>query len=343
MLKAPLYSTLSIAWLSTYILVTRQLSQVISMVSPAASLTKRLAPDLEATQSALSSILTNDGSISAGAVFFLINLWHAGAIIVLVVLINLVISRAENPSGPSDWWRHPGKSLASISGGLTTGLGSVLRTLAMDAQIHGVRTLMRKASWRTLVRLTLFLANVTMSVILLRQAMSLAYLAANPSSNTTFSTALDLASTQTALIVTAKSLSPTLAFLILNGILVLFILNLALAYNSLLHPKGRTSSSAISLASFKSISNQLQGSPRILNALKAIALIAVVMGFAMGIIFAQEIIKYVNTSYGNDTGTTALAYVNVLMLFGVPAMLYVAIQVEDVVKGWNLFSCFGRG
>ncbi|WVQ98083.1 hypothetical protein IAU59_005205 [Kwoniella sp. CBS 9459] len=350
--NAPFWVFLSLGVVVLYVEVTRQLFAMLQLASGSTigALAKRASGDmpldLEVTNAWLSNII-KDKAIDPATFFVFISLWSMLGIPLIAVVIYVTLDKASSrhtsKPNPDAWWRNPAKTTGRIGSGIKSACRASTRVVMLERRLHGLPTFLGRATRWTAFRVLLFVCQITGTVIVLRQVMSLAYLV-GIESNTTFSTFPDVKATQKGMAEVAASLNPMGLLAVVNFLLIIILLALASSWYALLHPRKK------SLAS----SDNEKGGWKIPGGRRLLKWIAIVMILAT---FFIAILYFRSIASGSVDPKTSVADSNVLFLGAngmfiilLPAMGYVAYtldknwqrqyksQVMGFVKRWNCFS-----
>ncbi|KAL7418319.1 hypothetical protein Q5752_006777 [Cryptotrichosporon argae] len=246
---APVWSLMTTATTVGYAFGARELATIVTLgTTPAVS--KRTLAD-EADTLAFGQ--------SAGTLIVVLHVWIVVGLVFVLILANLTLAAAERKAAGHarasawDWhhpfrssghclsacWKVPAKGVASVRALSFRGIvGPPFRVLVMDAKPRGPWRTLRMAGRWTYVRLLVFVAQLLLAVLFVRQVVSFVYLVATGSA-TSFSSLQDVAATQSALASTASSTSISEAFIALNMTVLFVVIAMSVGWHALLHPRRR--------------------------------------------------------------------------------------------------------
>ncbi|OCF58783.1 hypothetical protein L486_03273 [Kwoniella mangroviensis CBS 10435] len=329
--NAPIWSSFSAIGFILYVEIARQLYSLLAISSGSLSavtsapssgsggsggLTKRavsvddLGLDLQLTQTWFSNLFSTNG-VESTSFFVFISLWNILCIPLLAYLIYSTLEKASNPhdkESTKSWlWRK-----------IKNTIGSSAQVILVDRRLGGFRSFMKRFSLWTMIRSTIFICQLTGTILVFRQTMSLAYLSATGSTSSTFSNSGDVVSTITSLSEFASGLSNGQVFGITNFIFLLLLLNLSISWYTLLHSK----------------KTEANGSRSIL---KWISICMITTTFIVCLLYFQEIANYLiqsqnTTNMEGSSGTIVLISANFMFMGLLPAMGYV---VYELGKMWD--------
>lgn len=321
--KAPFSSLAFLATLAIYTLGCRELGELVVFSSNDRSNAKR---DLSANQKIFANLFAKSW-LSPTGVFVLLNLWMFVGIVPVTLLLSFAITRADTPrkANANAWWRNPARSTRGVLSGIKSGLAGMVRVIAMDARLCGPRKFLRKSTWWTGLRIVLFLAQLVLTILLTRQALSLAYMVST-GSDKPFDTGPDTSSDTPALAAVAKSLTPVRMFAMLNFLLLFVITTLTVSWYALLHPMRPSTST-----------RRTGHSPGMILGIKTIGAIIIAIAFVSILFLFSDIASYTKNSLSAFTGAN--------LVFGlfIPAMAWALLVFAEVlVKAWRTSGCKAR-
>jgi hypothetical protein len=322
---APIFSILALGSIVLAVEGSRQIGALAIMAANpsmvAAPVAKRgLGPDVEATTSAAKKFLKSTSMDPAGLVFILA-LFQAVCILLIGLFMNAAISRSKRgPVDSSDaWWKNPFNTTGRAVGVLF----STVEVLLMGSKMAHPWSLLKRAGWRTYLRLSLLCLQFVLTILLLRQVMSLVFLVAT-GSKTPFEDSPDINATLDILQSAADSISPGTAMLAVTGVLSVSILNMAWAWFAFWNPR---SSSA------QSSSDGKPRSPKTILILQFCASLTITGLFLGLMFFFGDIVRYANSSrLSNPQGTTNIIGAFAVMTIFIPALGWCALVYWDTVR-----------
>ena len=334
--RAPFFSLLTLGVLTIYIEGCRQLAEVVVLSSSSVSKRDTTPIDLSSTKKWLTSLLS-DTSVGTTGVFFIVNLWNLVCVLLLGLLVSTTMARADSPGEKNRkaWWRNPIHSSGAALGGLQSTLATGIRVIAMDARLHGPITFFSKATWRTYLRITLFLLQLVFTILVTRQALSLAFMVGS-GSDKAFDTGPDTASDVGTLATAAKSISPVMAFAMLNGLIGFVIITLAISWSALLHPKAPSSATSRGKGSSGY-------SPGTILAIKAIVSVVLTVSFVSILFFFSDIVTYADKNASSSYDVSFIGANLIFVLFIAPMGYALVVFGEVLGKVWSSMGCCRAG
>ncbi|KAK8847431.1 hypothetical protein IAR55_005289 [Kwoniella newhampshirensis] len=335
--NAPFWSVFSLITMGVYVEVSRQLYEMLVLASGASALAKRAEAagdstpiDLNLTRSWFSK-LVKDMSFDSTAFFTLINMWSIVCIPLIGVIIHLTLESAAHPR-PSRSWPRP--TVGHLWHRFTDTCQSIVRVVLLDQRLYGIMTFIKKTTRWTLLRSVIFLVQLAGVILVLRQTMSLAYMAGTgltlgPSAMP------DYLLTEKAIAGIAKNIDGQGMIAIVNFVLILMVINLTAAWYALLHPKR----------------SRFRGPKGGRGTIKWIAMIVIVAAFVGCLVYFREIASLVTkeTGMSAESGDVLILGANLMCVVLVPAMGYVAYELDGVwrthLRGQDIFKrrgCFRR-
>jgi hypothetical protein len=252
---APLFSALTLMCLGAGIEGTRQLGGlVIALSQDQTTLSKRDSEpaDVSAMESYILKLAKGAGADSAVGVF-LLHIWLALCIPFLAYLCYLCVERAsragtgEAPRGEEEkerkswresWWANPWSTLKTGLTTLKAGIYQGTSIIFLGSKYRGLSSFFQSSWYWPALRFTIFITNIIICILLLRQAISLAYMVIT-SSSTPFFTGPDTSATASTLATASTSFTSAQMFFILHIILAVVLPCLAVSWYALLNPHAK--------------------------------------------------------------------------------------------------------
>jgi hypothetical protein len=329
---AKLYSLLTAVVITISALGTRQIWG-FTITSPTnlatRDVTTSLGPDIDATQPIWSKVLGKD-SLDSQQVFMLLNLWTATSILLSLLCLSATIAKAYSTGKTTSkfglkvscgWIKSPRTIYRVVKRFITVVLG----TIFMSPEFSW-----RRSSWKyTIGRILLFTGLLATCALLLRQALSLAYMMSNNTS-TSFSTLPDVAKSQKSL--SNLHIAQNTSFLVLNAIIMFTILILLIGWYALVHARSPSTNT----------SNKWWKSLIRLSILKYIGALTIIISFSLALFFFTEIVAYNNTILSKVTSFPSFAALNLLLGSYALPLIWAGFELWDLVAGiWGNFGWFG--
>lgn len=252
---APLFSSLTLLCLGAGIEGTRQLGGlVIALSQDQTTLSKRDSEpaDVDAMESYILK-LANGAGVDSVVGVFLLHIWLALCIPFLACLCYLCVERAsragtgEAPQGKEEkekkswresWWANPWSTLKTGLTILKAGIYRGTSIIFLGSKYRGFSSFFQSKWYWPVLRFTIFITNIIICILLLRQAISLAYMVIT-TSDTPFFTGPDTSATASSLAAASSSFTSAQVFFILHIILAVMVPCLAVSWYALLNPHAK--------------------------------------------------------------------------------------------------------
>ena len=355
---SPLFSLLTLATIAVWIEGSRQFAALLILSTETAAGSgpskSGLPPDLVVTESSARSLLVK-ANLSATGLFFIVNLFNFICALLVGLALNMAIGRADRqspkekeqakekdgkavtPAAKEDaWWRNPIYTITKLLSGF--------KVLLMGAQGHGPFTLLRQCSWKTYLRITLFITQLVLTVLLFRQVMSFVYFA-SVGGTTPFQSTPDIVVSANALSKAAQAISPSTAFLGIFVLVGIVIITLASSWFALLNPRpSRTSSQSTG-----GDDTPNARSPRLVLMLMLVAAVVITIIFLGIMYFFGQISTYTTGSLPSSMSSAAgmgkinLWGANVIFLIFVPFVGWSVVIYWQSIKMLGSTLGFGIG
>ncbi|ORX39030.1 hypothetical protein BD324DRAFT_305093 [Kockovaella imperatae] len=287
---APIWSFATLMSAIIVLMGDRQLAQMIinSHSSAAVSRKRALAPDLALTE----KINNKDFStlLSPTEFFILLNIWNFLGLLILSILISATIGGAQRPS------------LRNTRHTIAKALSGIANILLMGARPRGL-SIISRSSWTSYGRLAMFLALLTLVILILQQALAFAF-SATSTPNALLDATPDIAGIEKL----SHTISAGQILLALMFILAIIIPALTFGWYALLNPPSKTATKDV-----KADQQLKTRNTRTIMALEAIGAIVILTVFLAVMYFFSEIVAY------SGTGSSNLIIANVILVFMIPA------------------------
>ena len=332
--RSPLFSLLTLAAVLVWVFGSRQLANLVILSTGSSAVDipdkRGLDADLEITSTVAADLLSTK-SLSTTGLFFVVNAFIFVSVLITGLMLSCALSRADatRTPNPEAWWRHPIRSTRSV---LSTSLAVstlLLSPLIMGAKLHGPITILRRATWRTYLRFGMFLLQVVITMLLIRQSMSFVYMLGT-GSTTSFSDMPDVAASASAIATALEGVSPTTAFAALAMILGVTMPALALGLYALRHPRPSRSQ-----AGKNGLRSRLKGNKTVAKMLRLVGAVVITATFVGIMYFFGEIATYA-TSASSSTSANLLAANAILIIFVAPLGW-------ALITFWDCLKALGRG
>ncbi|WVN89417.1 uncharacterized protein L203_104640 [Cryptococcus depauperatus CBS 7841] len=375
---APLWSLCTAASLAIYIEMSRQLFEMLAVSSGSAALTKRASAantpsDLAFTQSWFSD-LVRKLAFEPLAFFAFLSMWNIICIPLVGLLIHKTLDAAADTDGknPDAGWRRPFKAMAKAWKALChscqgascrhpfrsiaiawkalnyPGRGAT-RVVLLDRRVSGPVNFFRRNTLWTYLRMFIFVAQVIGVVLLLRQAMNLAYMVGSGSQQS-FSTMPDVVFPEKSMASVAASLDARGVFAILNFLFSLLLLTLAASWYALLYPRRGSLARSEPTEDEKSTADRGGRWSRMWQRLgkrtmvKWLFILVIIVTFIMSLLYFRTIAAYLSKQSGSNANSMwMMAGVNAIFACTIGGMGYVVYELEKLWRrrGWNILRCRG--
>jgi hypothetical protein len=324
---AKIHTVLTSIILAAVILGTRQIYGLYTLtIAPTSSAigsrstSTDYGPDITLTQPLWSKVL-KDAPLDTNQVFILLNLWIVTSVVILCLCVSVTIAKAysgtSQPAPSSEvritlaWLAGPGALLRGIQHCVMT----IINTVLMAPKLSR-----RTFSWkRTTSRLVFFLVLLSSCVLLLRQALSLVYVAGNNTS-TSFSDLPDIAKTQATL--SDANTSPLASFMALNAIIAFIVLVLLGGWYALVDARTRSSTGNRSW-------KLLLQTP----VLRYVAAVTIIITFALVMFFFPQIVAYNNTALSKLSSDPGFIALNIFFATYTLPLLWALFELWDLAVG----------
>ncbi|WVO16569.1 hypothetical protein L204_104248 [Cryptococcus depauperatus] len=352
---APLWSLCTAASLAIYIEMSRQLFEMLAVSSGSAALTKRASAantpsDLAFTQSWFSD-LVRKLAFEPLAFFAFLSMWNILCIPLVGLLIHRTLDAAAEPKdkNPDAWWRNPYKTLTKAWKGLSHFCRGATHVVLLDRRISGPINFFRRNTLWTYLRMFIFVAQVIGVVLLLRQAMNLAYMVGSGSQQS-FSTMPDVVFPEKSMAGVAASLDARRVFAILNFLFSLVLLTLAASWYALLYPRRGSLARSEPTEDEKSTADRSGRWSRMWQRLgkrtmvKWLFILVIIVTFIGSLLYFRAIAAYFSKQSGSNTNSMwMMAGVNAIFACTIGGMGYVVYELEKLWRrrGWNILRCRG--
>jgi hypothetical protein len=281
------------------------------------------------------------GTVDPGMAMIFLFVWIGFGMLMFGVLYNAICEAVDRPHKESTeeekeaegqkWYRSPKKAGRVIWRGFKSFLVGTAKVILLDRH-PSIGRFWKRQGWWTALRITIFLAQLVLSVILVRQSIALASLVAGVSEPAV--SGFDIELSASFLKGTAPQMGIDGTMLLLLTLLGSIILVLAIGWYSLLHPRKkdenanamRTIGRIVTCRAFGKMSG---GAYQIMVAVVAIIL---VMTFAACVVCFAEIIAYTaSNSYVKTAGfSDSIGLIGASLIFGLFALplAWIYIQAE---------------
>jgi hypothetical protein len=331
----------------------RQITAIASLPgngpSDASSLAKRAAGDglpidIRYTQKWLDKMF--GGTPNPILILTLLFVWVSMSILMSGVIYNAIIEKTENVRITSDeekkskWYNNKRGTLRRLWEWIKSCSVAVLRLILMD-QYPTVKTSWSKSGLWTLLRTSLFVVQLFVAIVMVRQVLAMASLVAG--AEVPIPSTLEIPYTLEIL----KKALPTMqhfpggTMLLVASVLTGVLIILPAGWNSLLHPRQKEPGSASAKKTiWRILTCRAFGKGIKLG--KWYPVLVGVLGFVLVLSFGAclyyfiEIMAYIGeVGFVKDSGyMDSVGLIGALMIFGIFAlpMAWIALKAEDAVK-----------
>jgi hypothetical protein len=194
--------------------------------------------------------LANGAGVDSAVGVFLLHIWLAMCIPFVACLCYLCVERAstagtgEAPQGKEEkekkswrdsWWANPWSTLKTGFTALKAGIYRGISIVFLGSKYRTFSSFFQSRWYWPALRFTIFITNIIICILLLRQAISLAYMVIK-SSSTPFFSGPDTSATASSLTAASSSLTSVQVFFLLHIILAVILPCLAVSWYALLNP-----------------------------------------------------------------------------------------------------------
>ncbi|ORY25067.1 hypothetical protein BCR39DRAFT_545213 [Naematelia encephala] len=185
--------------------------------------------------------ILSETSISNVGVFALLNLWNFTCVGVVALLYTQIFF-GESPQTNKRFRLsvHPSRFIRATVRHVASGVKVLFQSLFVGRSFSSPITTVHRAGWWSLLRCLIFVTQILVIALLLRQLLSLAFLSGT-GSDSAYTSGLDVQTTLPTLSAAAKTLSPNAVFFMVNYVIGSVILLLAWTWVSLLRPAANAS------------------------------------------------------------------------------------------------------
>lgn len=311
--------------------------------SPAKRAEGDLPPDMEYTNKWLTN---NFGSnVDPRYAFILLNIWIGFSVLLSAYLYNAIIDATDNPQRKEK--KGFGQRIKGLGRGLKKAPVGILKALSMDRHPSFKNVRRRWGKW-TLVRITLFLIQVSTAAITLRITIALNSLVAGAAEPTP--SGPDINALSELIKDGAAGSTSGGAFLLLLFVMGCFVLTVTWSWHSLLHPRrddrrpGRRGGILMNIITLRILKrrNRPNLGPKTYKCVVVAIMFIVTGAFAVCIAWFSEIMRYTaDFVFVQDSNVGLVFPFTLFGLFIIP-MAWVVIKLEDLVIMPLWRSCRGK-